>query len=53
VSPAICEPTETGRKEAEGYAEEFFRLTRWHPGKVAHFAGALPYTKYGFSPAGS
>jgi menaquinone-dependent protoporphyrinogen oxidase len=47
VSLAICEPTEAGRKEAEGYAEEFFRLTRWHPGKVALFAGALRYTRYG------
>ena len=48
VSLAICEPTVAGRKEAEGYTEEFFRLTRWHPGKVAHFAGALLYTRYGF-----
>jgi menaquinone-dependent protoporphyrinogen oxidase len=48
VSLAIAEPTEAARKEAEGYAEEFFRLTRWHPGKLALFAGALLYTRYGF-----
>ena len=48
VSLAIAGPTEAGRKEAEGYAVEFFRLTGWHPGKVALFAGALLYTRYGF-----
>jgi menaquinone-dependent protoporphyrinogen oxidase len=48
VSLAICGPSEAERREAEGYAAEFARLTQWQPGKVALFAGALLYTKYGF-----
>ena len=33
--------------EAEGYVEEFEKETGWQPGRVALFAGALPYTQYG------
>lgn len=34
--------------EAEGYVEAFENETRWHPAQIALFAGALPYTRYGF-----
>ena len=34
--------------EAEGYVEAFENETGWHPAQVALFAGALPYTHYGF-----
>jgi menaquinone-dependent protoporphyrinogen oxidase len=34
--------------EAQGYLEHFEDETGWHPDKVALFAGALPYTQYGF-----
>lgn len=35
-------------QEAERYVEEFEEETGWHPAKVALFAGALLYTRYGF-----
>jgi menaquinone-dependent protoporphyrinogen oxidase len=35
-------------EEAEGYVEQFESDTGWRPDKVAHFAGALLYTQYGF-----
>jgi len=34
--------------EAEGYVEAFENETGWHPEQIALFAGALPYTRYGF-----
>ena len=34
--------------EAEGYVEAFENETGWRPEQVALFAGALPYTRYGF-----
>ena len=34
--------------EAEGYVVAFEKETGWHPAQVALFAGALPYTHYGF-----
>jgi menaquinone-dependent protoporphyrinogen oxidase len=34
--------------EAQGYLEQFEDDTGWHPDTVALFAGALPYTRYGF-----
>jgi menaquinone-dependent protoporphyrinogen oxidase len=34
--------------QAEAYVEEFRQQTRWRPDRVARFAGALPYTRYGF-----
>ena len=46
VSLALRQNTDTGHQEAEGYAEEFLRLTSWRPDQVALFAGALAYTKY-------
>jgi menaquinone-dependent protoporphyrinogen oxidase len=48
VSFALRENTEAGRREAEGYVEEFIRLTGWHPGTVGLFAGALAWTRYNF-----
>ena len=34
--------------EAAGYVEAFENETGWHPAQMALFAGALPYTRYGF-----
>lgn len=48
VSLALAASTEAGNKEAQGYAEEFLRLTMWRPDRVGLFAGALAYTKYNF-----
>jgi menaquinone-dependent protoporphyrinogen oxidase len=47
VSLAIRDDTEEARREARGYVEKFTRQTGWRPGKVALFAGALLYTRYG------
>lgn len=46
VSMAMRESSEGGRREAEGYVEEFFRLTHWRADTVGLFAGALAWTKY-------
>jgi menaquinone-dependent protoporphyrinogen oxidase len=46
VSLALCTGGDAGRKEAEGYAEEFVRLTGWRPDRIVLFAGALAYTRY-------
>jgi menaquinone-dependent protoporphyrinogen oxidase len=35
-------------EEAQGYVDEFEEQTGWRPDRVALFAGALPYTHYGF-----
>jgi menaquinone-dependent protoporphyrinogen oxidase len=48
VSLAAAERTPEARKEAEGYAEEFFRQVEWRPSMVGLFAGALTYTSYNF-----
>lgn len=46
VSLSMGDGSEDGRRAAEGYVEEFRRLTRWQPGRVGLFAGALAWTKY-------
>ena len=48
VSLAIRDDTEEARREARGYVEKLTQQTGWRPGKVALFAGALLYTRYGF-----
>ncbi|WP_346960563.1 flavodoxin domain-containing protein [uncultured Arthrobacter sp.] len=35
-------------ESAEGYVEKFEEETGWRPAHVGLFAGALPYTQYGF-----
>ncbi|WP_224244418.1 flavodoxin domain-containing protein [Hyalangium gracile] len=36
------------RRQAEAYVEAFTKETGWKPARVALFAGALPFTRYGF-----
>lgn len=48
VSLALAGGTEAGREEAQGYVEEFIRLTRWRPRRTVLIAGALLYTRYNF-----
>ena len=48
VSLAAHERAAESQGEAEGYVDDFVRESRWHPGKIGIFAGALAYTKYGF-----
>ena len=47
VSLAALDTTDAGRRAVQGYVDRFVQDTGWHPGKVALFAGALPYRKYG------
>lgn len=46
VSLAAANDCDAGREEAQGYAEELIRLTRWRPRRVVLIAGALLYTRY-------
>ena len=48
VSLAAEDDREAGRQEVARYLGEFARDTGWRPRKVAVFAGALLYTRYGF-----
>lgn len=48
VSLAAHDQTKEARAAVEGYIEKFAQETGWHPRKVGRFAGALPYTRYGF-----
>jgi menaquinone-dependent protoporphyrinogen oxidase len=48
VSMTAQMDTEEAREQVEGYVESFARETGWHPERVGIFAGALPYTSYGF-----
>jgi menaquinone-dependent protoporphyrinogen oxidase len=48
VSLAVADGSEAGRGEAQGYVEEFLRLTSWRPLMTHLVAGALLYTRYNF-----
>lgn len=48
VSMTAREETEEARRHVEGYVEGFARKTRWQPEEIGVFAGAIPYTRYGF-----
>ncbi|WP_394842376.1 hypothetical protein LZC95_35560 [Pendulispora brunnea] len=48
VCMAIAHGTAEGRAEAQKYVDRLSRQTGWTPGHVELFAGAVPYTKYGF-----
>ncbi|WP_207956240.1 flavodoxin domain-containing protein [Rubrobacter marinus] len=48
VSMTAREGTEEACKKVEEYVEGFAQETGWHPERVGVFAGAIPYTRYGF-----
>jgi menaquinone-dependent protoporphyrinogen oxidase len=48
VSLAAADHRKPAQQEVARYLAEFTRETGWRPGKVAVFAGALLYTRYGF-----
>ena len=48
VSLAAQDDRKAARQEVARYLAEFARETGWRPDKVAVFAGALLYTRYGF-----
>ena len=48
VSMAAQDRGSAGRKEVVRYLFEFAHETGWRPIRVATFAGAVPYTRYGF-----
>lgn len=48
LSLTMSQPTEEHRRTAEGFVHDFERETGWKPDMFAVFAGALPYTRYGF-----
>jgi menaquinone-dependent protoporphyrinogen oxidase len=48
VSLAAADGSEAGLQEAQGYVEEFLRVTLWRPLMTRPFAGALLYTHYNF-----
>ena len=45
LTAASDEPDD--RKEVQGYADRFMEQTGWKPDRVAMFAGALAFTRYG------
>jgi menaquinone-dependent protoporphyrinogen oxidase len=48
VSLTAHETSDEAGKELAGCVERFVQETGWRSSKVAHFAGALLYTRYGF-----
>lgn len=48
VSLAAASPEEAGRADALRCLENFLSGTGWQPALSASFAGALPYTRYGW-----
>jgi menaquinone-dependent protoporphyrinogen oxidase len=46
VSGAAIPGSPEGEEKAREQVEDFCRETRWRPDRVAHFAGAVPYTRH-------
>jgi menaquinone-dependent protoporphyrinogen oxidase len=48
VSLTAASPRAADREQAEALARQFLRDVGWRPARVATFAGALPYTRFGW-----
>lgn len=48
VSLTAKSDAEDKRRELAGYLEQFQQQSGWRPDQVAAFAGAVPFTRYGF-----
>jgi menaquinone-dependent protoporphyrinogen oxidase len=48
VCLGILQKDERVQNEEREFVENFFKRTNWYPASWAIFAGALPYSKYGW-----
>lgn len=48
VSGSACSGDPRGREQALAHALHFLAELRWEPARVEAFAGAIPYTRYGW-----
>jgi menaquinone-dependent protoporphyrinogen oxidase len=48
VSLTAAEETEEARSQTREFVEKFVEETGWRPRRIGVFAGAVPYTRYGF-----
>ena len=48
VSLTAAEESEEAKEQVQAYIDDFIERSDWHPVLVASFAGAMPFSRYGF-----